>query len=356
MVHLPDIVVMLILTDGDEKISAVNPEVSRQMGYRPEDLIGASIGKYLTPESRTRMLARLQFRGTAGGIEKLPIEIQCLDGSVMAVRVSTKQYFDDMGKQTGALATLINVTQGQQAELESVLIASELAQAHRSLGEFSRVVATQLSEPFSMFESFAGMIDHNARLLLATAGQQQLDDLQEQIKQFGEVLARVAALATVDTSDTGLHVVDLAVLVKHCVEGLRSKIEECQAAVIVEGDLSVVTIRSPQLDLVIHHLLDNAMRYRSPSRVLAIHLVCKRVGGQVEISVTDNGLGFDQKNCELIFESFKRDVRSDRLEKRGVGLAICRRIMAQADGAIHATSANGYGSTFILRFKDHSSI
>jgi signal transduction histidine kinase len=153
---------------------------------------------------------------------------------------------------------------------------------------------------------------------------------------------------------TGVIANDLEALLPRCVESLRAKIHACQVACIVEGDLSVVTIGASQLERMIHNLIDNAMRYRVQDRVPAIHLTVTREGALVEISVTDNGQGFDEANSEALFESFKRDARADRLQEKGVGLAICRRIITQAGGTIRATSGADVGSRFISQFTDHT--
>jgi len=356
MYTLPDIAVMLIATDGHAKIADVNSEVCRQMGYDRADLIGVGIGKYLTPESRTRMLGRLQFRESAGGFQQLPVDIQCQDGAIIAVEISTRQLFDDEGQQSGAVATLINVTQSKLAERQCVLLATELAQTHRSLTAFSRIAAAQLGQPLAMLESFVTMIEHKARPLMTPAGVQQLDQLQMEIKQYGEVLSQAAALAAVDEGEAGLHVVDLAVMLPRCVESLRAKIDACQAACVAEDALSVVIIGTSQLERVIHNLIDNAMRYRVQDRVPAMHLIVTRDGALVEISVTDNGQGVDETNSEALFESFTRDARADRLQEKGVGLAICRRIMTQAGGTIRATPGADVGSRFTLPFTDHSMV
>jgi signal transduction histidine kinase len=58
----------------------------------------------------------------------------------------------------------------------------------------------------------------------------------------------------------------VAGMLPRCVERLRANIDACQAACMVEGDLSVVTMGTSQLERVIRNLIDNAPRYRVRSR------------------------------------------------------------------------------------------
>jgi hypothetical protein len=69
---------------------------------------------------------------------------------------------------------------------------------HGALMEFSRITAAQLGQSLPMLESFVTMIEHQARPLMTPTGVQQLDQLQVEIKQYGEVLSYVAALAAAD--------------------------------------------------------------------------------------------------------------------------------------------------------------
>ncbi len=68
------------------------------------------------------------------------------------------------------------------------------------------------------------------------------------------------------------------------------------------------------------------------------------------IFVEDNGVGFDQKNADKIFNSVDRSHNNGELKKNNNGLALCKRIMEKHDGFIFARGKIGEGSTFIVSF------
>jgi signal transduction histidine kinase len=70
-----------------------------------------------------------------------------------------------------------------------------------------------------------------------------------------------------------------------------------------------------------------------------------RRSGEGVISVTDNGMGFDQEYATRIFGIFKR-LHSAEVPGSGIGLAICKRVVERHGGTIWAHSTEGQGSVF----------
>ena len=68
-----------------------------------------------------------------------------------------------------------------------------------------------------------------------------------------------------------------------------------------------------------------------------------------EISVRDNGIGFDQQFAELIFKPFQRLHRRGEYDGTGMGLSIRRKIVERHGGSIRAEGEPGNGATFIVR-------
>ena len=97
------------------------------------------------------------------------------------------------------------------------------------------------------------------------------------------------------------------------------------------------------------NLLDNALKFHHPDRPLHITVEHCLVGPFCEITVADDGIGFEQADADRIFNVFERLENRDDYPGTGVGLAICRRIVERHGGDIHAQGKPGEGAFFTVR-------
>jgi len=105
----------------------------------------------------------------------------------------------------------------------------------------------------------------------------------------------------------------------------------------------------PQLVTAVANLLENAVNYSPRGTRVGLGVRC--VGGTVEISVADEGIGIAEKDLERVFERFYRadPARSRETGGTGLGLAIVKHIVTNHGGSVGVWSAEGAGSTFTLR-------
>ena len=110
---------------------------------------------------------------------------------------------------------------------------------------------------------------------------------------------------------------------------------------VVDGNFS-------QLIRLLQNLLSNSIKYCNCTPQIVIET--KELKNFWQISVIDNGVGFDMENMEYIFKPFKRLHTNKKIPGSGLGLAICQRIVQNHSGKIWATSQPGKGSIFYFKF------
>ena len=168
---------------------------------------------------------------------------------------------------------------------------------------------------------------------------ERMDDLIDGLLGYAEIVAQPALLEVVPLDD----------LLQGVFAELSPEIRDADAAVVVEPLPSVLG-RPPQLHALFHHLVQNAVRYRSPDRPLqvAIQATPAPLPRHTRISVTDNGVGFDPTHAtRRLFRPFGRlHDRPSPLTGMGLGLAICKRVVETHGGRIEVDSQPNQGSTF----------
>nr|WP_245812497.1 ATP-binding protein [Actinophytocola xinjiangensis] len=122
---------------------------------------------------------------------------------------------------------------------------------------------------------------------------------------------------------------------------------DADSCLLVEGDRTLLVT-------ALANLLENAVAYSPPGSPVSVSR--RQVGGYVEISVTDRGIGIPADEQQRVFERFYRldRARSRATGGTGLGLAIVKHVAANHGGEVKLWSRPGTGSTFTLRIPAHS--
>ena len=154
--------------------------------------------------------------------------------------------------------------------------------------------------------------------------------------------------------------VDLNTIVHLALSDLELEIEE-KKALISLAPLPAIKGHMRQLQQLFQNLLGNALKYSKPDITPEIIVTCDTVTGKdsglhvsademqktfYRITVADNGIGFDQKDAERIFNVFQRLHGNSEYRGTGVGLSIARKVAENHNGHIFATSEPGKGARF----------
>ena len=154
--------------------------------------------------------------------------------------------------------------------------------------------------------------------------------------------------------------VALASVAGEVLTDLERRVEERQANVTV-SQLPTIEADALQMRQLFQNLIANALKFVPAGTKPQVHVSAERLpedapGGALwwRISVTDNGVGFDEQYLDRIFAPFQRLHGRSEFEGTGMGLAICRRIVERHGGEITAQSTPGAGATFIVTLPELS--
>jgi light-regulated signal transduction histidine kinase (bacteriophytochrome) len=146
--------------------------------------------------------------------------------------------------------------------------------------------------------------------------------------------------------------VDMTAVTREVLDDLDHQIGRSGAHVTV-GALPTISADALQMRQLMQNLISNAVKFRRPGVVPEVTIAGEIRGPNVEITVKDNGIGFEAQYNRRIFRVFERLHGRNEYPGTGIGLALCRKIAERHGGRVVADSKLGIGSTFTVTLPRH---
>jgi light-regulated signal transduction histidine kinase (bacteriophytochrome) len=252
------------------------------------------------------------------------------------------------------LLSIEDVTERNLAHEQMRELAAELRRSNDELQEFARVASHDLQEPLRKIQAFGDRLQNAAGVTLTSEARHYLERMQHAAARMRRLIEDLLVFSRVDKQGLGFTRVDLPCLVEEVLSDLEAVVQESAGRVTVGPIVPAIEADAVQVRQLIQNLVSNALKYRKPgvAPVVRIHSGLIRDGRGVkccEIAVADEGIGFDEKYLDRIFQVFQRLHGRGEYEGTGVGLAVCRKIVERHRGTITASSRPGEGATFFVR-------
>jgi PAS domain S-box-containing protein len=264
---------------------------------------------------------------------------------------------DKDGNTDRVLVIAHDITKIMQANEQLKLLNAELEKSNRDLEQFAYVASHDLQEPLRKIQIFSELSEKNIQY--PDILRRYLQKINSSGARMSELIKAVLNYSRLSRLNKEFAPIDLNATVANIKTDLELVIEEKKATIIV-GQLPVIMGNALQMHQLFLNLVTNALKFsnKPPQITIAATLV---TGGQaaandelkadssyLELSVADNGIGFDQQYAEQIFAIFQRLHAGSEYAGTGIGLAICKKIVEHHDGIIAARSEPGKGSTFYI--------
>jgi len=240
------------------------------------------------------------------------------------------------------------------AEEQLQKYALELARSNRELQNFAYISSHDLQEPLRKIETFADRIQQRYADKLDERGQDYLARMQNAAVRMRTLIIDLLAFSRVTTQARPFTPVNLNKVVAGVWADLETVVEAVQGEVAAL-DLPTIDADEMQMRQLLQNLISNGLKFYKPGERPSLTISAQLLPAQeddkqmVEISVADNGIGFEEKYLDRIFEVFQRLHGREAYEGTGIGLAVCRKIVERHQGCITARSQPGEGATFIVQ-------
>ena len=240
-------------------------------------------------------------------------------------------------------------TQKTSIELEREINRREfaelkLAEANKSLEAFASIASHDLQEPLRKIKTFSSLLYETNSEKFSPESIELANKIIHSTERMQTLVNDVLSLSTI-SEEIEFEPVQIGDVISTVKEDLEIKILEKQA-VIQYGEIPLVKGNKSYLTQLFLNLISNGVKFNHQNPVITI--TGEIIGSRVLIKVSDNGIGIEESDLAKIFEAFSRLNAKTEFDGSGIGLTICKKIVAIHKGDIHVTSKPGQGSTFIF--------
>ena len=238
---------------------------------------------------------------------------------------------------------------------------THLKMVNEELDRFAYVASHDLQEPLRKIMVFSDKILREGQV--DKASDQYFQKIIGASQRMQSLINDLLTFSRHSVNSDDFKKVDLAVLAHEAMHELELEIEKTGAKIEVHG-LPVIMVIPSMIRQLFYNLINNALKFKKKDRFPHIQIHGKKIKasslsskmmsgkGFYQITITDDGIGFDPKYAEEIFVVFKRLHSYHEFQGSGVGLSICKKIMEKHNGYITAESDIDRGSKFIIVFPE----
>ncbi len=306
-----------------------NPALLEMFGFRLEEARGRHYKDFILDFEEEDVLEK---EGNGGRRR-----VTCVrkDGSTFPASISFAPVTSSDGDHMATIAVARDISQTIEYE-------TRLETLNRELESFAYTISHDLRAPIRGIQGFALALQEDYGERLDETGRRYLDRIGKIAANMDRLILDLLDYSRIGRIVSPPEKVDLEKLILEAFEEVRPLAKDKSADLSLEGDFPMISCERSRTKQIFSNLLDNSLKYSKGD--LEIEVGCVDRGGEYEFWVRDNGIGFDMKYHDKIFDPFTRLDRSG--EGSGIGLATVKKIVETCGGKIWAESAPGEGSVF----------
>lgn len=351
-----------IVHNMDLRIIEANDSAVKEFGYSKNELLKKKI---IDLHYKVDQEPSNQVRENMEGKKKLTVEkiFRRKDGSVFVADITPCMYIVE--DRPIVHVHIQNITDRKQAEekmqelnsaleleiTKAELNAKQIEIKNRELEELAYVAAHDLKAPVTNLNVLIEMIDTHS-----IQGDKDIELFNKLKNNIEQVYKKVFSLNDVINFKTTLkdkkELLEFKRVFKEVEQSILDQLNSTNTTLDVDfSECPEIEYPPLHLNRILHNLLTNSMKYKSPDRLLKIEVKTRKINGSVCLNVKDNGLGFDaEKQGGKVFGLFKR--LHTHVEGVGVGLYIVKSIVEAHGGKIEVISRPNEGALFTIHLNN----
>lgn len=260
------------------------------------------------------------------------------------------------------LGTVMDISRQKAYEDQLMQFTVELQRSNQDLEQFAYVASHDLQEPLRKIRAFGDRLTSKYGALLEGPGTDYINRMQSASARMQALIEQLLSFSRFSQPGIVFEKLNMNAVLREVIDDLDVQIRR-EGADIRIGTIPSLPGEHSQIKRLMQNLISNAIKFCKPDTKPIVEVSASTLNsGQVTemfnvqaqrleyvmIEVKDNGIGFEEKYKEKIFNIFQRLHGRTEYEGTGIGLAICRKIAGNHGGMITARSIVGTGSEFIV--------
>lgn len=314
------------------------------------DKVRAYAGKMIKAEQRLVEQRSVQARASFGNTLVIIFALSML--TFVALVTLYRLLDNELHRRAENEAQLRAYEQQLQEKIQ------QLETSNQELERMAFVASHDMQEPLRKIRAFGDLLTERFSPSLEGDGRLFLNKIITSADRMSMLIRDLLNFSRLTSQRDLFTPVSLNELVDKIMNDLELVIQESNATVS-RGNLPVIDAVPLQLEQLLLNLVTNALKYVQPGVAPQVRIEAEftetafypgLVVGEryVRLTICDNGIGFDEKYLDRIFDIFQRLHSKTNYEGTGIGLAICKRVVTHHNGYITAQSREGVGTTFIV--------
>lgn len=332
-----------------------NPAVNKILGFRREEIINNKYFYDFVVKGKKSEAANKTFQiiKNAANIEEMIYEIIDSQGNELVLLRKGMPFFNENNKLIGYRGVDINLTEQRRAIKEFQNALEQEKQLNELKSRFVSTTSHEFKTPLTTILSSTEFIelltenDENPKLF------EHLHRIKKSVNRMKDLMDDVLLINKFETGKLLLtpQKVNLKTLIVDILnenKALFNTNHKLIKRINLERDQFILDKKT--VNLILNNLLSNAVKYSPEGGEIILELT--NINNKLLISVTDNGIGIEEKDTPHLFESFHRGNNVGNIPGTGLGLSIVKRSVEMHHGNISFKSIPGSGTSFIVELPE----
>jgi PAS domain S-box-containing protein len=335
------------LATEDGRILFTNRAHDRMFGYFPGELVGqhVSILNNLPADESNALVMEIISVLKSAGEWRGEIHNRRKDGTPLITRAVISKV--EISQQICWISVQEDITERKRIEWTLEQRSLALITSNSELEQFAYVASHDLREPLRVIAAYLGLLSRRYKDSLDAKAREFIGFAVDAAERMDKLIVDLLEFSRAGRQLVQIEEVDSNAVMKRVELNLAEAIQESGAR-ITHGALPVITANSGILERVLQNLIENSIKFRARGRRPEIAVSATwRDAGWV-FSVSDNGIGIEQRDQDRVFRIFQRLHPRNEYPGSGIGLAVSKRLVERLGGRIWLNSTPEKGSQFFF--------